>query len=294
MRRRLTPAGHHSLRLAGRTGLLFAVAALSPLPAFGQANPAPAAKASLARYFPRKDLVVYAEFDGIDKHREAWKTTALFRLLNETTTGALYEQSLDRILDLVRTQQLKINVNGRDLHAILSHMLRSGFAVGINRAGGAGPPRSFAVVIRGAGAGAIRNIVARLPRSGRGPHALTQHVTKSGRQIEDDFLRSPFEVGSRKSPFEVGPRKARGLPPPVDAELIPDPDTLQPYLFPSVYMLAVNQEGIHIVSREAVPTLSPAMAVPIGLAVFLPAVTQSPVARVRTGVTEDSLERTTE
>jgi hypothetical protein len=168
--------------------VMFAIVTLGSTAASGQDQPAPGDNAPLARYFPRKDLVLYLEWDGLDAHREAWRKTALCRLLNETTTGALYEQSLDRILDLVRTKQLKINVNGRDLHKLLFHMLRSGFAVGINRPGGPGSTRSVALVIRGAGAGEIRDIAARLPRSGRGPHALTQHVTKNGRKI--DMLES--------------------------------------------------------------------------------------------------------
>ena len=35
----------------------------------------------LARYFPSQDLVVYVEFDGLNRHRDAWQMTALYRLL---------------------------------------------------------------------------------------------------------------------------------------------------------------------------------------------------------------------
>ena len=55
--------------------------------------------APLSRFFPRQDLVVYAEFDGLDAHRDGWRKTAAYRMLNETTTGAMLEQTLTRLLD---------------------------------------------------------------------------------------------------------------------------------------------------------------------------------------------------
>ena len=103
----------------------------------------------LARYFPSQDLVVYVEFDGLERHREAWKKTALFRVLNETTTGAMYEAMVPRVLDLIVPESSGVRVSGKELSEFALHLARSGFAVGINRAGGAGPPRCFGLVIRG-------------------------------------------------------------------------------------------------------------------------------------------------
>ena len=56
-----------------------------------------------------------------------------------------------------------------------------------------------------------------------------------------------------------------------DPELVPEPDSLRPFLFPSVYMLAVNDQGIRFISREAFPSFNPATLTPIALAVALPA-----------------------
>ena len=39
----------------------------------------PQKTAALARYFPRQDLVVYAEFDGFDTHADLWQKTAAYR-----------------------------------------------------------------------------------------------------------------------------------------------------------------------------------------------------------------------
>src|SRR5262249_46296772 len=65
-------------------------------------TPAGAAGTSLARYVPAKELLFYAEFDGLDAHADAWKKTAAYKLLNETTLGALLEdlasQGLDKAL----------------------------------------------------------------------------------------------------------------------------------------------------------------------------------------------------
>ncbi len=46
-------------------------------------------KGSLARFIPAKDLIGYAEFQGLDAHAAAWKNTATYKLLNDTTLGAL-------------------------------------------------------------------------------------------------------------------------------------------------------------------------------------------------------------
>ena len=67
------------------------------------------------------------------------------------------------------------------------HLFRSGFAVGINRAGGAGPPRCFALVIRGGATGEPRALVDRIlrckcvarPRTGR----ITQVDRPDGRKL---------------------------------------------------------------------------------------------------------------
>ena len=59
----------------------------------------PAGPRPPAGYFPREDLVVFAEFDGLDAHAEAWKKTAAYRLLNETSTGAMLEQVALQLAD---------------------------------------------------------------------------------------------------------------------------------------------------------------------------------------------------
>ncbi len=73
------------------------------------------------------------------------------------------------------------------------------------------------------------------------------------------------------------PKKAAAI----DPELIPDPDALRPFLFPSVHALVVNDQGIRFVSREAIPTINPATAVPVAIAMLVPAVRSSQIAAQR-------------
>ena len=146
MRTRIAGFGRRLARTVALIGLMVTVHA--------QAQEANAPRSdSLAHYFPSRDLVAYAEFDGVDAHGADWEKTAAYRVLTETTTGAMLEQSAARLLDLVLSGRSGAAVGGRDLVALGKHLLRSGCAVGMNRAGGVGPPHCLAVVIRGAASG---------------------------------------------------------------------------------------------------------------------------------------------
>jgi hypothetical protein len=146
----------------------------------GQEASRPARPAPLSRYFPSRGLVAYAEFDGVDAHRAAWEKTAAYRLLTETTTGAMLEQAAARLLDLALEQDQAVAVGGRDLVALGEHLLRNGIAVGFNRAAGAGPPRSLAIVFRGAAGGKARSIIDRFLRAGVSPRTPVKAVDKPG------------------------------------------------------------------------------------------------------------------
>src|SRR5262245_47970924 len=178
-----------SLGFAAGTG------ALAMRSAWAQAESKTGSRAPLARYFPREDLVVYAEFDGLDAHRDAWKKTATYRVLNETTTGAMLEQTLARFLDEVVVSDTGVPARGREVVDLGEHLLRSGFAVGINRRGGAGLPRSFGIIIRGGAKGQSRAILDRFLRAGEGPRSKIKQVQKSGGrsvQVLGDSPRTAF------------------------------------------------------------------------------------------------------
>ena len=83
-----------------------------------------------------------------------------------------------------------------------------------------------------------------------------------------------------QSAAPIEPPAARSAPV-FDAELVPDPDDLRPFLFPSVHALVVDDAGIRFISREAIPTLNPSTAVPIALAALVPSLQSAQAARGR-------------
>ncbi len=167
-------------RVAGLATLALWIGLAASPAAIGQQPPKKSEAAPLARYFPRKDLVVYAEFDGLDAHRDAWTKSAAYRILNETTTGAMLEQTLAHVLDMIAVGPAAMPPKGREPVALGKRLLHSGFAVGINRAGGVGLPRSLAVVIRGGGAGSSRSAFDRFLKAGEGPRSPIKPVEKPG------------------------------------------------------------------------------------------------------------------
>ncbi len=101
-------------------------------------------------------------------------------------------------------------------------------------------------------------------------------ITGSGFTIQAPIPPLPPTVGP-----VGGVARARQSLPPWDAELVPDPDDLRPFLFPSVHALAVDDTGIRFISREAIPTFNPSTAVPAGLAALVPAIRSAMVASDR-------------
>jgi hypothetical protein len=70
---------------------------------------APAAKAKapdyspLGRYVPAEGLLLYEEFDGTEAHADAWKGTAAYKILNDTSTGAMLEEVAAQLIDQSHT-----------------------------------------------------------------------------------------------------------------------------------------------------------------------------------------------
>ena len=95
----------------------------------------------------------------------------------------MYEEMLPRVLDLIIPEATGVRVSGKELSDLARHLARSGFAVGINRAGGAGPPRCFGLVIRGGAQRPIRELADRLLRAGASPRLLGRDIQKAGRAI---------------------------------------------------------------------------------------------------------------
>ena len=160
--------------------LLFA--SWSPIALADGPKPAP-----LARYFPAEDLVAYVEFDGIDAHADAWKKTAASKILNETTTGAMLESVARQLFSAI-----KLKANGfefpsyDDLSAIARHMVRSGFAFGINRKPGdpKAKPSCIGLVLRGGAKGPLGPLLMKfLAMDGVDEHAIAPREATGGRKF---------------------------------------------------------------------------------------------------------------
>ena len=137
---------------------------------------APAAE-PLARYFPKKDLVAYVEFDGIDAHAEAWKKTAFARMLGETPAGSMLEKVSSQLLEGLLPTPLEDFATPKDIAEIVSRTARSGFAFAINRKAGdpSAKPTCVGLVLRGAGRGPLLTTVQKiLIGVGLPPGSLTQ------------------------------------------------------------------------------------------------------------------------
>ena len=94
------------------------------------------ALAPLARHVPRKDLLAYLEFDGLDAHADAWRASAAYKLLNDTKLGSVLEDLALQGIELIQeTTPPEQRVTGAEVVGLLKHIARNGFAVGVSRKG---------------------------------------------------------------------------------------------------------------------------------------------------------------
>ncbi len=170
-------------------GLVVAMSAVWIQTAHAQAPRAEGgdAKASLARYVPRQDLVAYLEFDGLDAHADAWKNSAAYKLLNDTKLGALLEDLAGQGLELVQqSTPPDRQVKPATVIDLVKHVAKYGgvFAVWIKFAADAPQNGGFVYVARrGDRPDVNRMLEAAVRRDFRGGPAGADRppVQKSGR-----------------------------------------------------------------------------------------------------------------
>ena len=85
----------------------------------------------LARYVPAEGLAILVEHNGFDAQPDAWKGTAAYKMLTETSLGAMLEEITAQIADRALQARPGAPVSGRELVALLVHLARKGFAVGV-------------------------------------------------------------------------------------------------------------------------------------------------------------------
>jgi prepilin-type processing-associated H-X9-DG protein len=137
-----------------------------------------------AKYVPAADLAAYAEFDGLDAHADAWKKSATYRLLNETTAGVMLEELIGQLADKAPAGAGR-PVSGAEAVAIAKHVLRHGFTFGVNGPF-TGPNAKGAfgtLVLRGAAGPGARGLFDRVIR-GRIPRGVASRTERlDGREV---------------------------------------------------------------------------------------------------------------
>lgn len=154
-------SGIAAARRAARWSIVGSVLALVlAVPAWAQTDVAQ----PLARYIPAFGLAALVEHAGFDAHPEAWKGAALYRMLNETSLGAMLEDILSQVADQGFRAAHGAPLTGKELVALLSHLLNKGFAVGYLQNPQPPQPKGVVIVIRGAAGSAVfQRVIRRIP-----------------------------------------------------------------------------------------------------------------------------------
>jgi len=93
-----------------------------------EAKPTAEAK-PLARFVPREPLAVYFEFVGTDAFDSAWRKTAAYKMLNETTLGVMLEDVTSQLLDKMPGRSER-KLTGAEYVTLFKHLIHSGFVFG--------------------------------------------------------------------------------------------------------------------------------------------------------------------
>ena len=84
---------------------------------------------SMASHVPRKDLLLYFEFKGLDAQAQRWQKTAAYRLLSDTKLGVLLEDIAIQAVEIYQeTAQNIARIKGVDAVLALKRIARHGFA----------------------------------------------------------------------------------------------------------------------------------------------------------------------
>jgi prepilin-type processing-associated H-X9-DG protein len=118
----------------------------------------------LARYVPAEGLTILVEHNGFDARPAAWKGTAAYKMLNETSLGAMLEDITAQIVDRALQNQPGAPASGKEVVAILAHLARKGFALGYCGSLNPPQPKAGVAVIRDAAKNPVfKQVIARIP-----------------------------------------------------------------------------------------------------------------------------------
>lgn len=127
-----------------------------PAPAAAQAPATP-----ITSYVPEKDLVLFLHYEGTKNHPDAWRKTSSYKILNETTLGAAFEDVLNQLSDLGLDGPNR-KVTREDVATITKHVLQSGLLVAAHGTEGKPDAGGSTVVYRDAFQPDVRPAFARM------------------------------------------------------------------------------------------------------------------------------------
>ena len=162
-------------RLAGLgLALLLSIAGRSPAQS---AQP-------LSRYVPDDSVALYVEFAGTDAHAAAWRKTAFYRFLNETTAGAAIEDIAVQALDNAMADAPPGRLSATEIVFLAKHVFKSGFVFALHHTQAGEEGYRVVGAFRGAGRAEVRPIVDKLLVAARlsGVDGVAK-ATQAGREL---------------------------------------------------------------------------------------------------------------
>ncbi len=138
-------------------GLLLALVMAAPAWAQRDAEP-------LSRYVPSDQLIFLLENNGLEAWPDAWKATAAYKMLNETTLGAMLEDITAQLADRGLQAMPGAPATGKDVVALLNHLLNKGFVIGYCGTFNPPLPKAFSLVVRDAGTNEVfKRVLSKIP-----------------------------------------------------------------------------------------------------------------------------------
>ena len=113
---------------------------------------------------PSEGLAALVEHNGLDARPDAWKGTAAYKMLNETSLGAMIEDITVQLIDRGLQGMPGAPLTGKEAVGLLTHLASKGFVIGYCGSLDPPQPKAVVVVIRDAAKNpAFKKVIAGIP-----------------------------------------------------------------------------------------------------------------------------------
>jgi hypothetical protein len=140
---------------------------------------------ALPHFVSRDNLICYVGFEGLDAHSEAWRKTAIFKMLNQTSLGAMLEEVSAQLFDKLLESVPNRKITGAELVSLVKLAAHKGWVLALN-GDHRGPDHLLGtLVLRGAAAKdkETKSISSRLLGTLMGPDPKPKIERKDGRVL---------------------------------------------------------------------------------------------------------------